>query len=131
MSNQTNMISNDIMRAVMDYISENEKNKVPTKNFSKVGRALSLIRTLLETLAGQGNNDRLSFSVEYEQTSVCITITLPADWSFSKKTLKTWKDLLSLVDKMSHTAVPAGEDEMPAEDRLTFVIDNVFEKEEA
>ena len=39
------------------------------------------------------------------------------------------KDLLSLVDKMSHTAVPAGEDEMPAEDRLTFVIDNVFEKE--
>ena len=131
MSNQTNMISNDIMRAVMDYISENEKNKVPTKNFSKVGRALSLIRTLLETLAGQGNNDRLSLSVEYEQTSVCITIVLPADWSFSKKTLKTWKDLLSLVDKMSHTAVPAGEDEMPAEDRLTFVINNVFEKDES
>lgn len=129
MNSQTNMINNDIMRAVMDYISENEKNKVPTKHFSKVGRALSLIRTLLETLAGTESADRLSVLVDYEQTSVCITIVLPADWSFNKKALKTWKDLFTLVDKFSHTPVPAGEDEMPAEDRLTFVISNVFEKE--
>ena len=46
MSTRKKMIGNDIMRAVMDYISENEKEKVPTKNFAKVGKALAVIRTL-------------------------------------------------------------------------------------
>lgn len=128
MSVQTNMISNDIMRAVMDYISENEKQKVPTKNFAKVGKALGLIRILLEKLSGKGNDDLLSVAVDYGETSVAITIVLPPDWAFDRKMLKTWKDLLGLVDEMSHSAEPPEAGEASRDDRITFLIRNVFEK---
>jgi hypothetical protein len=121
------MIRNDIMRAVNDYITENENDKIPTKNFAKVGQALGLVRTLLEEQTKTEQPELLSVSVAYEETDVSITITLPTDWSYDRKALKTWKDLLRLVDEMSHTPGSTEGDGRPADDRLTFVIRKVFE----
>lgn len=127
MSSHTSMISNDIMRAVMDYISEHEKEKTPTKNFAKVGKALGLIRSLLEDHMKEEDSEILSVSVSYGDTDVSISMTLPADWTFDKKGLKVWKDLLKYVDEMSHAAGSADETSAPADDVLTFVINGVFE----
>ncbi|MBQ9016214.1 MAG: hypothetical protein IJ109_08900 [Firmicutes bacterium] len=128
MSTRNNMISNDIMRAVMDYISENEKDKVPTKNFAKVGQALALIRNLLENHTKDEGSELISVSVAYEETDVSITITLPINWSFDKKALKLWKDLLRLADEMSHCAGTTDGEDGPLDDRLSFVIRKVFEE---
>ena len=127
MSTRKKMIGNDIMRAVMDYISENEKEKVPTKNFAKVGKALAVIRTLLEEHTEDEHSELISVSVAYEQTDVSITITLPVRWSFDAKALKLWKDLLRLTDEMSHAGGNTEGEDGPLDDQLTFVIRNVFE----
>ncbi len=127
MTGRTNMINNDIMRAVMDYISENENNKVPTKNFTKVGQALGLIRNLLENHIKGEDSDLVSVSVRYEETDVTITTTLPAHWSFDRKALKICKDLFRFADEISHTPGQADEDGSPITDQLSFVIRKVFE----
>lgn len=127
MSTRNDTISNDIMCAVMDYISENEKDKVPTKNFAKVGQALALIRNLLENHTKEEGIDLISVSVAYEETDVSITITLPINWAFDRKALKLWKDLLRLTDEMSHSAGITDGEDGPLDDRLTFLIRKVFE----
>lgn len=127
MNSQKNIISNDISRAVLDYISENEKEKKPTKNITKVGQALGLIRELMEKHTETDRAELLSIDVSYGDTDVTITITLPQDWSFDKKALKTWRSLLGLVDGMFHKAATTGEDGTPIDDNFCFVIRDVFE----
>ena len=127
MSSRTNMISNDISRAVLDYISQNENDKVPTKNIAKVGQALSLIRDLLENHAKVEQSEQLALTVDYGETDVTITMTLPLDWTFDKKALKVCKSLLGLVDAMSHSCGEVDADGVPIDDNLSFTIRKVFE----
>ena len=127
MNSQKNIIGNDISRAVLDYISENEKEKIPTKNITKVGQALSLIRELLEQHTKTDRPDLLSVGVSYGETDVTITITLPPNWSFDKKALKTWKSLLGLVDGMFRQPGNTDADGLPIDDNFCFTIRKVFE----
>lgn len=127
MSSYNNMISNDIMRAVTDYITENEKNKIPTKNISKVGEALGMIRILLEGYSSKDDSDPLSITVDYGETDVTLNVILPLEWSFNKNALKTWKKILGLVDEFSHQPGDTDENGVPVEDTICFCIRNVFE----
>lgn len=128
MSGKPNYIDNDISRAVLDYISENEKEKQPTKNIAKVGQALSLVRDLLENHTKTDRSDLLSVAVSYGETDVTLTISLPLDWSFDKKALKIWRSLLNLADGMFHQTGNVDDNGFPIDYNLCFIIRKVFEE---